>query len=336
VGAAFAAPTPTERPDRLIPPMATATIDGRDGVLRILTGSARRRRKERAVTAVLGAAAGVSVLISSAIVLALLFRALDFLSHVDLGALWAGAWRPRQGQFDLLSLVYGSIVVTAIAMVVATPLGLGAAAYLSEYARPRARRILKPIVETLAGVPSVVIGFFALASINPVIVQGIFGATSTFTMMAAGIGVGILTIPLVASVSEDAMYAVPGALREAAYGIGARRRTVTLRVVFPAAVSGIVASLILGISRALGETMVVAIAAGATGNAERTLNPFEPNQTLTAAIASLAIGSDQVKTRGSGLNAFDALYLVGFILFVLTLLLNILSERFVRRYRKRY
>jgi phosphate transport system permease protein len=132
------------------------------------------------------------------------------------------------------------------------------------------------------------------------------------------------------------MYAVPGALREAAYGIGARRRTVTLRVVFPAAVSGIVASLILGISRALGETMVVAIAAGGTGNAERTLSPFEPNQTLTAAIASLAIGSDQVKTRGSGLNAFDALYLVGLILFVLTLLLNVVSERFVRRYRRRY
>ena len=316
--------------------MATTTIGGREGVLGTLTGSARRRRKERAVEAVLVAAAGLSVVISVAIVLALLFRTLTFVSKVDLGALWAGVWRPRQGQFDLLSLVYGSTVVTAIAMIVATPLGLGAAAYLSEYARPSIRRVLKPIIETLAGIPSVVIGFFALTVINPVIVQGIFGATSTFTMMAAGIGVGILTIPLIASVSEDAMYAVPGALREAAYGIGARRRTVTLRVVLPAAVSGIVASLILGISRALGETMVVAIAAGATGNAERTLNPFEPNQTLTAAIASLAIGSDQVKTRGSGLNAFDALYLVGFILFVSTLLLNVISERFVRRFRRQY
>jgi phosphate transport system permease protein len=314
----------------------TTTIAGREGVLGTLTGSARRRRKERAVEAVLVAAAGLSVVISVAIVLALLFRTLTFVSKVDLGALWAGVWRPRQGQFDLLSLVYGSTVVTAIAMIVATPLGLGAAAYLSEYARPSIRRVLKPIIETLAGIPSVVIGFFALTVINPVIVQGIFGATSTFTMMAAGIGVGILTIPLIASVSEDAMYAVPGALREAAYGIGARRRTVTLRVVLPAAVSGIVASLILGISRALGETMVVAIAAGATGNAERTLNPFEPNQTLTAAIASLAIGSDQVKTRGSGLNAFDALYLVGFILFVSTLLLNVISERFVRRFRRQY
>jgi phosphate transport system permease protein len=317
--------------------MATATtIGGRDGLLETLTGSARRRRKEQAIEIVLAGAAVLSVVISLSIVLALLFRALNFLSQVDLSALWVGVWRPRQGQFDLVSLVYGSFVVTTIAMIVATPLGLGAAAYLSEYARPRARRILKPIIETLAGIPSVVIGFFALTLINPAIVQGIFGATSTFTMMAAGIGVGILTIPLVASVSEDAMYAVPGALREAAYGIGARRRSVTLRVVFPAAISGIVASLILGISRALGETMVVAIAAGGTGNAERTLNPLEPNQTLTAAIASLAIGSDQVKTRGSGLNAFDALYLVGFILFVSTLLLNVISERFVRRFRRQY
>jgi phosphate transport system permease protein len=219
-------------------------------------------------------------------------------------------------------------------MLFATPLGLGAAIYLSEYARPRARRILKPILETLAGIPSVVIGFFALTVINPVIVQNLLGATRPFTMMAAGIGVGILTIPLVASVAEDALFAVPGALREAAYGIGARPRTVTLRVVFPAAISGVVASLILGMSRALGETMVVAIAAGATGNASRTLNPLDPNQTLTAAIASLAIGSDQVKTAGSGLNAFEVLYLLGLILFGFTLLLNIVSERFVRRVRR--
>jgi phosphate transport system permease protein len=305
-------------------------------VRELLRGSARRRRKEGVIRGVLAGAAVLSIVVSLAIVLALIFRAVDFLSHVELGALWSGSWRPRQGDFDILSLVYGSIVVTGIAMLVATPLGLGAAMYLSEYARPRARRLLKPILETLAGIPSVVIGFFALTVINPAIVQGLFGATSTFTMMAAGIGVGILTVPLIASVSEDAMYAVPGALREAAYGIGARRRTVTLRVVFPAAISGIVAALILGISRALGETMVVAIAAGATGNGGRVLDPLKSNQTLTAAIASLAIGSDQVKTRGSGLNAFDALYLVGFILFVFTLLLNVISERFVRRYRRVY
>ena len=316
--------------------MATfATGTGGD-VLATLQGNPRRRRKEKAIHALLVGAAGVSILISAGIVLALLFRALNFLSHVDLGSLWSGIWRPRQRQFDLVSLFLGSFVVTAIAMLVATPLGLGAAVYLSEYARPRARRTLKPILETLAGIPSVVIGFFALTVINPVVAQGVFGATNTFTMMAAGIGVGILTIPLIASVAEDAMHAVPGALREAAYGIGARRRTVASRVVFPAAISGIVASLILGIARALGETMVVAIAAGATGNASRILNPLEPNQTLTAAIASLAIGSDQVKTVGSGLNAFEVLYLLGLILFVSTLLLNLISERFVRRLRRDY
>jgi phosphate transport system permease protein len=316
--------------------MVAVATGAAERTLVTLRGSARRRRKERIVRALLVSAAGLSVVVSISIVLALIFRAINFLSNVEPASLWSGIWRPRQGEFDLISLFYGSLAVTGIAMIVATPLGLGAAAYLSEYARPASRRKLKPILETLAGIPSVVIGFFALTVINPVIVQGVFGATNSFTMMAAGIGVGILTIPLVASVAEDAMYAVPRALREAAYGIGARRRTVTLRVVFPAAISGIVAALILGISRAIGETMVVAIAAGATGNADRTLDPLEPSQTLTAAIASLAIGSDQVKTRGSGLNAFEALYLVGFVLFVFTLLLNIMSERFVRKYRRAY
>jgi phosphate transport system permease protein len=316
--------------------MSSVAVGNREPILGSLRTSARRRRKERGIQAVLVVSAGLSLLVSIAIVLALVFRAVNFVSHVEIGALWSGTWRPRQGQFDLPSLFYGSFVVTAIAMLVAAPLGLGAAAYLSEYARPRARRLLKPILETLAGVPSVVVGFFALTVINPVVVQGVFGATNTFTMMAAGIGVGILTIPLVASVSQDAMFAVPRSLREAAYGIGARRRTVTARVVFPAALSGIVAALILGLSRALGETMVVAIAAGATGNATRTLDPLEPSQTLTAAIASLAIGSDQVKTRGAGLNAFDVLYLVGLILFAFTFTLNAFSERFVRRFRSRY
>jgi phosphate transport system permease protein len=316
--------------------MASVAAGTRNDILSSLEGSTRRRRKEKAIHGLLAGAAGISILISIAIVLALLFRGVNFLSEVELGALWSGTWRPRQGQFDLPSLFLGSSVVTAIAMIVATPLGLGAAIYLSENARPRARRTLKPILETLAGIPSVVIGFFALTVVNPIIVQDVFGATHSFTMMAAGIGVGLLTIPLIASVAEDAMYAVPRALREAAYGLGARRRTVTIRVVFPAAISGIVAALILGISRALGETMVVAIAAGATGNASRTIDPLAPNQTLTAAIASLAIGSDQVKTTGSGLNAFEVLYLVGLLLFVSTLVLNVVSERFVRRIRKHY
>jgi phosphate transport system permease protein len=312
-----------------------ATVAAQDERIRaLLRGRAGRRRKERVIGGLLAGASIFSIVISIAIVLALVFRTANFLAHVEWSSMWSGIWRPRQLQFDLLALFLGSLVVTGIAMIVAAPLGLGAAMYLSEYARPRARRVLKPVLETLAGIPSIVIGFFALTVINPAIVKGIFGATSPFTMMAAGIGVGILTIPLIASVAEDAMYAVPGSLREAAYGIGARRRTVSLRVVFPSAVSGVVAALILGISRALGETMVVAIAAGATGNATRTINPLVGNQTITAAIASLAIGSDQVKTTGQGLNAFEVLYLLGLILFVFTLLLNVVSERFVRRLRR--
>jgi phosphate transport system permease protein len=309
---------------------------GETGVsISTLRGSSRRRRKEGLVRAILLLAAGISLVISVAIVLALLGQAIAFLSHVDPSALWSGQWSPRQGEFDIPTLFIGTVEVSVIAMLIAAPLGLGAAMYLSEYASPRTRRRLKPILETLAGIPSVVLGYFALQVINPELVQKLFATTSTFTIMAAGIGVGILTVPLVASVSEDAMYAVPRSLREAAYGIGARRRTVTLRVVFPAAVSGIMASLILGFSRAIGETMVVAIAAGATGSATRHWNPLVPGQTMTGAIASLAIGSDQVKST-TGLNPFDALYLVGLLLFAMTLGLNLLSERFVRRVRSDY
>ena len=309
---------------------------GETGVsISTLRGSSKRRRKEGFVRALLTLAAGISLVISVAIVLALLGQAIAFLTQVDPSALWSGRWSPRQGEFDIPTLFIGTIEVSVIAMLIATPLGLGAAMYLSEYASPRTRRRLKPILETLAGIPSVVLGYFALQVINPDLVQTLFATSSTFTIMAAGIGVGILTVPLVASVSEDAMYAVPRALREAAYGIGARRRTVTLRVVFPAAVSGIMASLILGFSRAIGETMVVAIAAGATGSATRHWNPLEPGQTMTGAIASLAIGSDQVKST-TGLNAFDALYVVGLLLFAMTLGLNLLSERFVRRVRRDY
>jgi phosphate transport system permease protein len=312
------------------------TVAGVTSMQAALRGSARRRRKEGAIRALLFSAAALSILISAGIVIAVIGNAADFFVHVPKSALWSGDWRPRQGEFDIPTIFIGSVLVTVIAMAVAVPLGLGAAMFLSEYASPRLRRTLKPILETLAGIPSVVIGFFALTVINPAVVQDLMGASSTFTMMAAGLGVGILTIPLVASVSEDAMYAVPNALREAAYGIGARRRAVSTKVVFPAAISGIVAAVILGIARALGETMVVAVAAGATGNATRTFDPLVPGQTMTAAISSLAIGSDSVKASSGGVNPFDALYFVALLLFAMTLALNVVSERFVRRVRKVY
>jgi phosphate transport system permease protein len=301
--------------------------------LELMRGSRRRHRKERLVRLFFVSAAALGLVISLAIVLALVEEAVRWLFAIDLGWLWTEGWFPRSDEFDLLTILSGTVMIAVIAMLVAAPLGLGAAAYLSEYATPRTRRTLKPILETLASIPSVVLGYFALQWINPELVRRIFGSAGTFNLLAAGLAVGILTIPLVASVAEDAMHAVPHALREGAYGIGARRKTVTTRVVFPAAVSGIVASLILGFSRAVGETMIVAIAAGATGGALRTFNPLERGQTMTGAISSLAIGSDQV--RGSGF-AFDSLYFVGLLLFVITFLLNVVSERFVRRVRSRY
>ena len=301
--------------------------------LELMRGSKRRHRKERLVRISFMSAALLGLVISIAIVLALVEKAIAWLFDIHLGWLWTEGWFPRANEFDLLTIFAGTVMVAVIALLVATPLGLGAAAYLSEYATPRTRRTLKPILETLASIPSVVLGYFALQVINPDLVRKLFPSAGTFNFLIAGLGVGILTIPLVASVAEDAMHAVPSALREAAYGIGARRKTVTTRVVFPAAVSGIVASLILGFSRALGETMVVAIAAGATGGASRTFNPLEGGQTMTGAISSLAIGSDQV--RGSGF-AFESLYFVGLMLFVLTFVLNVVSERFVRRVRSKY
>ena len=297
-----------------------------------LSGSRARHRRERLVRGVFFGAAAFSVVISAAIVLSLAGRAVSFAIHVDPGALWTDGWSPRRGQYDLRTIVGGTLVVTAIAMLVATPLGLGAAIYLSEYAGPRARRRLKPIIEILAGIPSVVMGFFALSVVAPDLVQKLWASAPLFTLAAAGIAVGILVTPLVATISEDSMHAVPGALREASVGLGARRMTTSLRIVFPAALSGIVAALIVGVSRAIGETMVVAMAAGGTGSAQG-FAPLEPGQTMTAAMASLATGSDQVK--GAALT-FEALFFVGMLLFLVTFVLNVVSERFVRRYRNRY
>jgi phosphate transport system permease protein len=298
-----------------------------------LRGSARRRRKERVVRGLFLAAGVFSVLISALIVFSLIGRAIQFLSEVHLSSLWSIGWFPRRGLFDIRTILVGTLLIVGVAMVVAVPLGLGGAIYLSEYATPRARRILKPILETLAGIPSVVMGFFALNFISPELIQRLNSQSSVFNIAAAGIGVGILVVPLVASVAEDAMFAVPTSIREASYGMGAKRMTTAVRVVFPAAASGIVAALILGMSRAIGETMVVAIAAGGTGGSLFTWNIFGPGQTITGAMVSLATGSDAV--RGAQ-GAYPSLFFVGFLLFVMTFALNVVSERFVRQVRERY
>ncbi len=298
-----------------------------------LRGSPSRRRNERAIRAVLLAAAIVSILISAGIVLSLVFEAVAFLSKIDLSQLFADGWFPRRGRFSIATVLAGTLIITGVAIALAAPIGLASAIYLSEYASRRVRGIVKPILEILAGIPSVVLGFFALRFINPNVVQAIFTDAKPFNLLAAGIGVGILTIPLVASVSEDAMRAVPQSLREASYGLGARRLRTSIRVVVPAAISGIVAAMILALSRAVGETMVVALAAGATAGSLFTLDPLGPGQTLTGAMASLAAGSDQVTGDTA---AFQSLFFLGLLLFLMTLGLNILGDAFVRKTRQSY
>lgn len=298
--------------------------------LSALAGDPRRSRKERTIRGVFMGAAALSIVISALIVISLVGKAISFLGAIDITQLWHEGWFPRRGMFDVRTILTGTLVVTGIGMLLAVPLGLGAALYLSEYARPTIRKVLKPILEVLAGIPSVVLGFFALTWISPNIVAPLCGRSSVFNMAAAGIGVGILVTPLIAAIAEDALRSVPNELREASNGLGARKATTTLKVVFPAAISGVMASLIVGTSRAIGETMVVAIAAGATGGSLFSVDPCLPGQTMTAAMASLAIGSDQVAQT----NVVDSLFFVGLLLFVMTLALNAGSERFVRRMRK--
>ena len=304
-----------------------------------LTTRRGRRRRDSAARWVFRTAAATTLLVTLLIIVTLVFDAWTFLRNLSgtedgLGALTDIGWFPRRGMFDISTLIVGTLIVTGIAMLGAVPLGIGAAVYLAEYARPGARRFFKPIIELLAGIPSVVLGYFAITFINPELVVRIFsGANKAFTLAAAGIGVGILTIPIIASVAEDALRAVPLSLREASYGLGAERMQTTFRVVFPAAISGIVAALILGISRAIGETMVVAIAAGAVGGGLFRLTPLEPGQTMTAAMAALGFGSDQV--AGDDL-AFPSLYFIGLLLFVMTLFLNVMSDWLVNRVREVY
>ena len=299
-----------------------------------LRGDRRRVRNEKAVRVVLTAAAGTSVLISALIVLSLARETWTFVTQVEWASvLSSDGWFPRRGEYHLWTLLVGSLIVTGVAMVIAVPIGLGSAVYLSEYARPRVRRVLKPTLEILAGIPSVVLGFFCISFIAPEIVQGLFGASDLFSLMSAGIGVGILSIPLIASVSEDALRSVPQALREASYGMGAKKITTTVRIVLPAAVSGLVAAVILAVSRAIGETMVVFIAGGSGGGALFNTNPLEPGLTMTAAMASQATGTDAVV--GEALT-FQSLFFIGSVLFTITFVLNVVADRFVRRVRQAY
>ena len=271
-----------------------------------------------------------SLLVSILIVLSLLFEAVTFLNGIKISWLWGDQWAPPFNEYDLKTPLVGSLIVTGIAMVVAVPIGLASAIYLSEYAKPITRKWLKPVLEILAGIPSVVLGFFALRWITPNIVQQINPQAPGFTLAAAGIGVGILTIPLIASVSEDALSAVPNSLREASSGLGAKRVTTTIKITIPAAISGLVAASIIGISRAIGETMVVFLAAGGGGNqAQFTTSAFDSGTVVTAAMAATTAPSDRLSEG----VALQSLYFLGLLLFIITLLLNLIADRFVRRVR---
>lgn len=297
-----------------------------------LRGDRRRRRRETRVTIALRLAAVLSVVVSALILFVLFRGAFNFLSLIDLGQLVDTGWFPRRERFDLSTIVVGSIVMGLIAMIVAVPFGLGAAIYLSEYAPPRVRSVVKPVIEVLAGIPSVVVGYFALRFLGPEIVDRFFSTESPKTMLLGGLGIGILVIPIMASVSEDALRSVPGSLREASYGVGARKSSTVVRVVLPAAVSGIVAAFIIATSRAIGETMVAVMAGGYDGSGPFAWKPTEPGLTMTAAMTNAAGGSDNVKAGAP----FEVLYFVGLLLFLVTLALNVLGDRFVRRVRQKY
>jgi phosphate transport system permease protein len=290
------------------------------------------RYGEKAIYALLAACAIVSVLTTTAIVLALIGPTLSFFGEVPVfDFLFGTDWSPQfePASFGVLEIVVGTLNVTLWGMLFGIPLGLGAAVYLSEYAHPRVRKVVKPVLEVLAGIPTVAIGFFAATFITPEIIQKIFTSSPIFTALAAGVGIGLMVVPIIASISEDAMRAVPGGLREGAYAMGATKMRVATRVVFPAALSGIVASIVLAISRAVGETMIVVLAAGSTPNV--TLNPLESVQAMTAFIATTATGEIP-----QGTIEYDTIFAVGTVLFVMTLILNIISISFVRRFRQVY
>jgi phosphate transport system permease protein len=239
-------------------------------------------------------------------------------------------WQPHRYEVGIAPLAMATLMSSFIAMLVALPLGLGSAIYLSEYATPHTRKTIKPILEVLAGIPTVVYGFFALQFMTPLL-RDVFGhsALETFNVASAGMVMGVMILPLVASMSEDALSAVPRSLREAAYGLGSTRFETTIRIVLPAAVSGIVAALIIAISRAIGETMIMAVAAGARPNL--TLNPFESAWTMTGYIASISGGD-----LGYDTLEYNSIFVVGLLLFLMTLGLNILSRALVSRLREVY
>ena len=291
----------------------------------------RIRYGEIVVKLLLGLCALISVLTTLGIVVALFVPAFEFFQDVPIkdfltGTTWAPLFEPAS--FGVVPLVVGTLSVTLWAVLVAIPFGLGAAIYLSEYATPRTRRILKPLLELLAGIPTIVFGYFALTFFTPLL-QDIGIKVDIFNALSAGLVMGVMILPTVASLAEDAMSAVPRELRDGAFALGTTRRVVSMKIVVPAAISGIIAAFVLGISRAVGETMIAVVAAGQQPNL--TFDPRQAVETMSAFIA--ATGAGDVPT---GSLEYKTIFAVGATLFVMTLILNVISIRLVTRFREEY
>ena len=303
----------------------------------VMTGRTSPRRRKSAhiegviVKWIFFGCAALSILTTVAILVTLIYQASSFFFEVSLwefltGTRWTPILKPRA--YGVLPLVSGTLLVTLIAAAVALPIGLMTAIFLSEYAPDKIRRIIKPILEILAGIPTVVYGYYALTFVTPLL-QGIFDNLIIFNALSAGLVMGVMIIPMVSSLSEDAMMSVPRSLREAAYALGATRYEVSLRVIVPAALSGIIAAFILALSRAIGETMLVTIAAGATPR--MSFDPMESIQTMTAYIVQLSLGEAPV-----GSLEYNTIFAVGLLLFFITFVMNLLGFWVVRRFRDVY
>ena len=287
---------------------------------------------EKIMPAILFLAAAVSVLTTIGIVLTLIFETFLFFDAVSIKEFFtAKKWYPfseTAGSFGILPLISGTLKVTIIAIIVAIPIGLTSAIYLSEYASDRSRRIIKPILEVLAGIPTIVYGFFALTFVTPVL-RAIVPGLEIFNALSPGIVIGIMITPMIASLSEDAMSSVPNSIREGALALGATKFEVAIKVILPAAISGIIASIVLAISRAIGETMIVAVAGGSTPNLE--LNVTQSIQTMTAYIVQVSQGD-----AGYGTTIYYSIYAVGMTLFVFTLVMNLIAQYITRRFKEEY
>lgn len=292
---------------------------------------AGRERVEELIRWLLFTSAGISVLTTVGIVVVLAVEAADFFRHVTFteflfGTRWTPLLEPRS--FGVLPLVAGTVLIVAGSSVIALPIGLACGIYLTEYASPRVRGLVKPVLEVLAGVPTVVYGYFALTTVTPALAR-IFPSIEVFNALSGAVVVGLMVLPLVASLCDDALQSVPNSLRQAAYALGATPTEVTLRVVLPAGLSGVLASFVLAMSRAIGETMAVTLASGATPRL--TLNPLESIQTMTAYIVQVSKGDTP-----AGTVEYQTLFAVGALLFVMTLGLNIAAHRILRRFHEVY